>query len=481
MFSRLRERIRRTAAWRLSAVATAVFAIGSGAVFAIAYFMLAAGIQERGDNWLDGETAALAQVAAAEPRAALEAEFARETRELTSHRLAASAEPEDAPANAAFFALFDHTGKPVLVSASSSWVRILPALERAGIQSGPPRSVAVPGWEYPLRVASRGLSDGNILVAGESLSGDQELLDETAQSLAWLWAAVTACGFAVSWFGVRRVLARVDAVTEVAAAIGPDELGRRLTEEPHGDEIARLVATFNVMLDRIETSVVQTRAIADSVAHDLRSPVTAIRGSLEMALTSRDEAEARERMAAAIEGLDQLSALLDATLDTSEAEAGALRLRRRAVELRALASDLLELYLPAAQDRCIVLTLRPGAPVKANADEVLLRRALSNLLDNSLAHLPAGSTVEVAVNGDANRVRLAVTDDGPGFPPGVREQAFDRFVRGPRSKGIGLGLALVRAAAIVHGGTARLIQPAHGGSVVEIEIPTETSAGNGST
>ena len=472
MFSKVRARVRRTAAWRLSALATAVFAAGTAAVFTVAYLTLAAGIRQRGDRWLDGETAALAKAAAHAPRAALAQAFAEEARELATRRLAVSDEPEDARESVAFFALLDHRGTPLLVHAPATWSEILPALEAAHIRPGPPQSVPVPGWEYPLRVASRALPDGSLLLAGESLAGDKALLDETAQNLAWMWAAVTLCGFAVSWVSIRRLLARVDAVTEVAAAIGPEQLGRRLPAQPHGDEIARLVATFNVMLDRIETSIDQMRAIGEAVAHDLRSPITAIRGALEMALTAPDAGQARERVASALDGLDRLTAMLDDALDASEAEAGALRLRREPLELRALAGDVVELYIPAAQERGLALRLRAPASVEVRADQALLRRALTNLLDNALAHLPAGCEVEVLVQTDGRTAAITVADNGPGFPPEIRDRAFERFVRGQRSSGTGLGLALVRAAAIVHVGTVRLEQPAGGGSAIAIEIPT---------
>ncbi len=470
MFSRL-STVRHTAAWRLSAMATTVFALGTAAVFTAAFLMLAANIQRRGDSWLDGESASLAEMAAAAPPEALKQEFAREAQELTNDRLSARSKPEDAEESVVFFALLDRRGTPLLVHAPPTWREILPALDAPHIRPGPPRSVAVAGYEYPMRVASRALKDGRILLVGESTSGDQQLLDEIAQSLAWMWTGVTVCGFAVSWFGTHRVLARVNTITEVVAAIEADQLGRRVPTERHRDEIARLVATFNVMLDRIEASITQTRAIGDSVAHDLRSPVTAIRGSLEIALTTPDDSQVRDRVASALEGLDQLSALLDATLDTAEAKAGALRLRRGWVDVRALAENVVELYLPAAQDRGLALTLVAPAPVEVWADESLLRRALTNLLDNALIHLPPGCHVEVAIVGGAGRATLSVTDNGPGFPAEIRDRAFDRFARGRKSAGTGLGLALVRAAALVHGGTIRLSQPPSGGSVIEIEIP----------
>lgn len=471
MFSSL-STVRHTAAWRLSALATAVFALGTAAVFAAAYLMLAASTQRRADSWLDGETASLVEMAAAAPPGALKQEFAREARELTNDRNSVRSKPEDAEESAVFFALLDRRGTPLLVQAPPTWREILPALDAPHIRPGPPRSVAVAGWAYPMRVASRALKDGRILLVGESTSGDQQLLDETAQSLAWMWAGVTVCGFAVSWFGIHRVLARVNTITEVVAAIEVDQLGRRVPTERHRDEIARLVATFNVMLDRIEASVTETRAIGDSVAHDLRSPVTAIRGLLEIALTTPDDSQVRDRVASALEALDQLSALLDATLDTAEAKAGALRLRRRRFDLSGLTERLIELYLPAAQERGLSLTLRASTPVVVWADETLLRRSLTNLLDNALTHLPPGCHVEVAIIGGAGRATLSVTDDGPGFPAEIRDRAFERLVRGRDSPGSGLGLALVRAVALAHGGNIRLVQPPSGGSVIELEMPS---------
>jgi signal transduction histidine kinase len=472
MFSRLSASVRHTAAWRLSLITTAVFSIGIGTVFAVAYATLAATIQRRADNWLDGETASLAELAATASREALQMEFAREAHELAHHRLSPPNESQDVDEGGVFFALLDRRGSPLLVVAQPTWTRILPALDVPHMRPGPPRSVVVPGWKYPVRVASRPVSGADLLVVGESTRGDRQLLHETAEGLAWVWSGVMICGFAVSWFSIHRVLSRVNAITEVAAAIRPDQLDRRLPEERHGDEIAGLVATFNVMLDRIETSITQMRAIGDSVAHDLRSPVTAIRGSLELALTGTDNGQVRDRVASALDGLDHLSALLDATLDATEAEIGALRLRRQRVDLCALADTLVELYLPAAQSRGLDLTLRAGSPVPVWVDETLLRRALSNLLDNGLAHLPRGCSLEVAVSGDAQRAVISVRDDGPGFPPEIRTHAFDRFVRGRGSSGHGLGLALVRAAALAHGGDVRLGQPASGGSVIEFEIPT---------
>src|SRR5512136_1253179 len=169
MFSRF-STVRHTAAWRLSAMATAVFALGTAAVFTAAFLMLAANIQRRGDSWLDGESASLAEMAAGAPPETLKQEFAREAQELTNDRLSARSKPQDTEESVVFFALLDRRGAPLLVHAPPTWPAILPALDAPHIRPGPPRSVAVAGYEYPMRVASRALKDGRILLVGESTS-----------------------------------------------------------------------------------------------------------------------------------------------------------------------------------------------------------------------------------------------------------------------------------------------------------------------
>jgi signal transduction histidine kinase len=473
MSSRPRTDLRRTAAWRLSALPTAVFAVGTAGVFAAGYLTLAASIQRRSDTWLEGELTSLAEIATHAPEAALAQEFARELRELRSRRLAPpphGADEREEDVN--LFALIDPTGRPVMVAPPASAGAIISALDLPHFATGPPRWLAVPGLEYPIRVASRRLEDGRTLLVAQSSSADQALLEETTENLAWVWGAVTVCGFAVSWLSARRVLSRVNRVTALAAAIAGDQLDQRLPAEARQDEVARLVETFNVMLDRIQTSISQMRTVADSLAHDLRSPVTFIRGSLEVALTSSDEDQLRDSVASALEGLGQLSVVLDTSLDTSEADAGALRLHRRTLDLTSLAEELVELYLPAAQERGLALTLEARGALSVSVDEGLVRRALADLLDNALMHLPPGCRVTVTVAGDEERAAVRVTDDGPGFPAEIRERAFERSVKGPRSSGSGLGLALVRAVALAHGGNVRLSQPSGGGSTIELDIPT---------
>jgi signal transduction histidine kinase len=472
MSSRRSPALRNTAAWRLSALATGVFVLGTAVVFAVALHALRVSIHRRDDVWLTGEIDSLVQVAASGSREHLAEEFAHELDELR-HRslLPANEKPKDGEEGVAFFALLDPQGRPLLLASDPPSKKIRGLADAGLLGTQKPHVIRLPKIDHPVRVVARRLADGRILAMGQSQAGDQALVEETAEYLAWAWLAVAMCGFVVSWLSARRVLARVDKITALAGAITGDHLEQRLPHELHQDEISRLAETFNVMLDRVQASVTQLRTVADSLAHDLRSPVTAIRASLEVALTGRDEERLRDDVAAALEGLDHLSATLDASLDTAEAQAGALRLRRTEFDLKDLIEGLIELYLPAARERGLALGLQTGGEMTISADEGLVRRAVANLLDNGLAHLPRGCRMAVTVGVHENQAIIDVADNGPGFPSEVRDNAFERSVRGGRSQGAGLGLALVRAVALMHGGEVHLLQPPDGGSVIRMTLP----------
>src|SRR5262249_33049421 len=148
--------------------------------------------------------------------------------------------------------------------------------------------------------------------------------------------------FFITWLAASRTLARVDQISDTVAGMGSDDLSSRLAEGPHPDEITRLSQTFNRLFDRIQTSVQQMRILTDSVTHDLKRPVTPIRGSLEVALSSDSQGHWREPVAEAIEGLDRLSELLNTTLDVAEADAGALQLRKEPVDLSEMVGLLVD-------------------------------------------------------------------------------------------------------------------------------------------
>ena len=465
---------RRTAAWRLALPGILVLATGSAAVMSVGYWMLSDSVRSRGDAWLEAEVESVAERVEVAGSSLTAAELEPEVRELELHEGLRSGEEQDEGDGFFVLAVLAPGGR---VSASAvrgarsalnQVLTALPSSERSTswVQPG--------GWEYPVRVVSQRLPDGRRIVGGATPWADAELLEEIRDVALAGWVVMLLVGVPAAWIEVRRVLARVDRLSDVAATISADALARRLPQrrgDHGGDEIDRLAATLNALLDRAGGAVEQLRTLADAMAHDLRTPLAAIRGTLENAVTVDDDGARRATVEAAIAEVDDLAALVSATLDTAEAEAGALRLRRVPLDLAGLVRDLAELYEPAAADHGLKLVVDVAGPVEVEADEALLKRVLINLLDNAIAHLPAGTRVTVTARVEAGRAVLAVADDGPGFPAEMRTRAFDRLVRGPGSKGRGLGLAMVRAVALAHGGRAVLEHPSDGGSAIRVELP----------
>jgi signal transduction histidine kinase len=245
----------------------------------------------------------------------------------------------------------------------------------------------------------------------------------------------------------------------------------RLPEPVNSDEISRLAKTFNHMLDRLQSSVNQLRTVTGAVAHDLKSPVTLIRGTLESALCNEGNEKWRDSVGEAIEELDRLLHLLNTTLDLSEAEAGALHMNRSPVDFSDVVTQLVDIYQPAMAERHHELTLDLEQRVVVEADLPLLNRVVSNLLENELTHLPVGCCVCIRLHSHQGSAELVIEGNGPGFPPDIGGRAFERFVKGKHSPGHGLGLAFVDAIVQAHGGTARISERADGGAVITLLMP----------
>jgi signal transduction histidine kinase len=301
--------------------------------------------------------------------------------------------------------------------------------------------------------------------------GARNTLHQLTRRFLFIWSLVALFGFLISYLSARRMLSRVEEITETAARIGSDDLSSRLPEPSNSDEISRLARTFNHMLGRIQSSVNQLRAVTNSVAHDLKSPVTSIRGKLEAALVDGRDDKWPEAVAEAIEGLDRLSQQLNTTLDLAEAEGGALKLERAPIDLSQAVRQLVDLYRPAMADRHHRLVVDLQDHVYVDADANLMNRTISNLLENEMVHVPAGCEVHVRVKASDGSAEFVVQDNGPGFPPDIGSRAFERFVKGEHSPGHGLGLAFVDAIVQAHGGTVKISGGEIGGAVIAISLP----------
>ena len=322
------------------------------------------------------------------------------------------------------------------------------------------------------------LPGGIRILVGRDLDERERMFHIVALAGRWSVAIVIVLGIVGGVFVSRRVLKRVDAMTDTAQTIMAGDLSGRLSVIGSGDEFDRLALNLNGMRERIESLMRGLKEVTDNVAHDLKTPLTRLRNRCEAALRSANTAaDYRRVMEETIEESDGLIRTFDALLMIARAESGEVRDGMAEFDVAEVARDVGELYEPLAEDRGLTLEVeaKQCAAVKGNRE--LVSQALANLVDNAIKYAaPAAKETSGAVNGERSgivvkadaerdRVVLTVSDRGPGIPPGDRSRVIDRFVRLEQSRslpGSGLGLSLVSAVARLHGGELKLEDNAPG-------------------
>jgi signal transduction histidine kinase len=476
MSSKTDRQVTRSAAWRISFWATLAFTCGTIVVFIFLDRFVADDIQRRSDAWLTGEVEVLGDVAERTPNDALYNRVVGEVAELASREVPnrESTADEESPGkvNDSVFFLQADPGRGVKL-----WVGIgdgkeqTEAILAANILPGHPSSIRIRGLPVPFRVASTATRDGSRVYLGLSERDEQRVLNKLRFRFFVLWLSIVLLGFAIVFFASRRTLSHVRAIAEAASRIGQSDLKTRVPTSERSDEIAQLALTLNRMLDRIENTVHQLHTITDALAHDLRSPLTAMRGRLESSLVSPENSEHSETIVSVIEELDRLNDFLNKSLDVAEAQADALRLVRTRIDLDALLHAMMALYEPSMSEKNLQACLQSTGPVWIAGDEGLVHRMIANLFDNELKHLRPGCTVTINLVEQGRQARLTLRDNGDGFAPDLLPHLFNRRVKGKESTGHGLGLAFVDAVVRAHGGVIHATNHPEGGAQIEISLP----------
>jgi len=352
----------------------------------------------------------------------------------------------------------------------------------------PPNIVPGPRWTKatlyrvgdsapaPFGIAAARLPDGRRLLVGERTDQSDQIRQTVEGTL--LTALLLALPLAIvgAWLAVHIIDRRITHIAATAAGVGAGDIGRRVPLDGSGDSLDALAGAINAMLDRIGELLAELRMVTDSIAHDLRSPLTRMRARIDRARETDDPAMLR----AAIDGIsreaDALLAMLASALEISRMEAGIGRDHLVPTDLGRMLADIGELYEPLVDERGRELVLAITAPVDAPAHRELLGQALSNLIDNALKY--GAGRVTLSLRAESGMALIGVADEGEGIPPTREAEAMRRFGRLDSARGIagaGLGLSLVAAVARMHGGRVRFARrdDGHGsGFVVEMLIAT---------
>ncbi|MEW6666352.1 MAG: ATP-binding protein [Thermodesulfobacteriota bacterium] len=319
------------------------------------------------------------------------------------------------------------------------------------------------------------IGPGMILQIGQSLEEDEQLMKTFRKLFGTTAGAITLLAALVGWFMARQALAGVEGVTKTAAEISRGSFERRVQAKTGGDEIARLVVTFNNMLDRIQALIKGMKELTDTMAHDLRSPITRIRGIAETTLTGDRSTEEYEAMAGGvIEECDRLLEMINTMLDIAEAEAGAARLSMEGIDMANIVRDACDLFQPIAEEKGIHMTFNETGVCSIRGDKQKLQRMAANLLDNALKYTPPGGSIRVSVDGGKGNVAVSIQDTGIGIAEEDLPRIFERFYRSDRSRsrpGVGLGLSLALAFARAHGGNITVVSTPGNGSTFTATLP----------
>jgi heavy metal sensor kinase len=385
-----------------------------------------------------------------------------------------------------FFRLLNLTGEAFSSSNMSYWKDInvdAGAIEKLLRGSGPIlETITVPNRRDEVRVLYAMLSPSIIVQVGEAMESQARLLDAFKRIFIITMTSLIIFAAGVGWFMARRAVSAIEAVTRTAQKISGGSLQERVPVKPRGDEIDQLATTFNQMVDRIQTLLTEIKEMSDNIAHDLRSPLTRIRGTAEVTLTTGKSLEDYENMAAStIEDCDRLLDMINTMLLISKTEAGVEKPAGEEVDIAALIRRACDLFSSIAEDKNLGLSYDAPEKTLVRGDPRMLQRMLSNILDNAVKYTPSGGKIAVALTGAKNQhVVISIRDTGVGISSADLNRIFERFYRCDQSRsqpGTGLGLSLARAIARAHGGDITVKSAVGQGSTFTIMLPKAASPG----
>ena len=457
-----RPRRGRTLALRLTLWYTSFFAVSSVCAVLVLYGIVSSMVQRRTDQGLVNELSEFSSILKLRGDSAL----------LEAMRI----ESESEGTGRMFLRYLHPDGQVVGTTDLSSWVdvgfnkAILARL--AGGENHVLETASLPQRPYKVRLIYGDLHHGKILQMGLSLEEDERFLQTLRSLYGSCLAIIIAFSAVIGWGMARRALSGIEKVTETAMEISKGDFHRRVTVKSKDDELMSLTIAFNRMLDRINELIAGMREMTDNIAHDLKTPITRIRGLAETELNRSDSTG--NLAADTMEECDHLLQMINTMLMISDAEAGVAQFRKEPVDMAGLVRDLADLFYPVAEERGIAITLDLPESAPVLGDRAGLQRMIVNLLENAVKYTNRSGAIKVSIQKDDDHIGIAVRDAGMGISESDLPHIFKRLYRCDSSRsqpGFGLGLSLAQAVARAHGGDIRVMSRLGVGSTFEVTLP----------
>ncbi len=449
---------------RLTLLAGALIACCTLAAFGLAYGNLVLALQSNVDHYLKTELNEFKNIYSSGGLEALREEVRLEETAQGSSNI--------------FIEVLHTSGNALAASDKSHW-------GIAAEWQGPIPSVGPPTFHTitaeldgrPGRRIEGHLTEDVFVVMGVGTEQHRVVLDAFRERFIEVFVLVVCISLLGAWLVARRAMRGVEAVTIAAEEIAGGALDRRIVGHGYGYEIDRLGSVFNSMIEKVVALIKEARTLNDNIAHELRSPLTRIRGIAETsAISNTSSRDCRELASNVVEECDGLLNVVNSMLTIAQIESGLAKFETQPLDCGRLVQDTSDLFLPLAEDKRITLETAVVDGVMVNGDRARLHQAIANLIDNALKYTAPGGKVSVSLERSNGSALIAVKDTGVGIGQNDLPHIFQRFYRSeniPSVPGNGLGLGLVHAIVSAHGGVVEVSSALDKGATFRITLPAE--------